>query len=81
MAALSVSWVRLRHFPRLATQFCRVLKNAGPQLSTMSVRRLHQSPRSWVVEKGPWGKARLPETHHQLTELDKADALVTNGIN
>ncbi|KAG5269632.1 hypothetical protein AALO_G00204210 [Alosa alosa] len=79
MAALSTSWIRYRNFPRLASQFYRVLKNAGPQMSATSVRRLHQSPRSWVVEKGAWGKARLSETHHlnhQLTELDKADALM-----
>ncbi|XP_076138903.1 transmembrane protein 160 [Alosa pseudoharengus] len=79
MAALSTSWIRYRNFPRLASQFYRVLKNVGPQMSATLVRRLHQSPRSWVVEKGAWGKARLSETHHlnhQLTELDKADALM-----
>ncbi|XP_012684454.1 transmembrane protein 160 isoform X2 [Clupea harengus] len=76
MAALSASWIRYRHLPRLTSQFCRVLRNAGPQLSTTSMRRVHRSPRSWVVEKGAWGKARMPETHHQFTELDKADALM-----
>ncbi|XP_062408690.1 transmembrane protein 160 [Sardina pilchardus] len=75
MAALSTSWIRYRNFPRLASQFYRVLKNAAPQMSATSVRRLHRSPRSWVVEKGAWGKSRLPEPH-QLTELDKADALM-----
>ncbi|KAL2096376.1 hypothetical protein ACEWY4_008524 [Coilia grayii] len=76
MAALSACWIRYRHLPRLTTQFCRFFKNASPQLSVTSVRRVHRSPRSWFMDKGAWGKARIPESHHQLTELDKADALM-----
>ncbi|XP_063060603.1 transmembrane protein 160 [Engraulis encrasicolus] len=78
MAALSACWIRYRHLPRLTPQFVRVFKNAiSPQVPQVpSVRYVHRTSRSWLSDK--WGnKARIPETpHHQLTELDKADALM-----
>ncbi|CAB1348619.1 unnamed protein product [Coregonus sp. 'balchen'] len=74
MAALS--WFTCRQLPRIASQFARVVKHVRPQyLGGLRVRGVHGSSRKWVVEKGPWDKARMPE-YHQLTELDKADALV-----
>ncbi|XP_028818152.1 transmembrane protein 160 [Denticeps clupeoides] len=66
MAALS--WVMYRQLPRLAAQFGRVAQASAP------LRRVHRSARHRVGEKGAWSKTRLPE--QQLTELDKADALM-----
>ncbi|XP_023838455.1 transmembrane protein 160 [Salvelinus sp. IW2-2015] len=74
MAALS--WFTCRQLPRIASQFARVVKHVRPQyLGGLPARRVHGSSRKWVVEKEQWGKARIPE-YHQLTELDKADALM-----
>ncbi|XP_035647521.1 transmembrane protein 160 [Oncorhynchus keta] len=74
MAALS--WFTCRQLPRIANQFAWVVKYVRPQyLGGLPVRRVHGSSRKWVAEKGPWGKARMPE-YHLLTELDKADALM-----
>ncbi|XP_070982225.1 transmembrane protein 160-like [Oncorhynchus clarkii lewisi] len=74
MAALS--WFTCRQLPRIAFQFARVVKHVRPQyLGGLPARRVHGSSRKWVVEKEQWGKARVPE-YHQLTELDKADALM-----
>uniref|UniRef100_A0A4W5K5X2 Transmembrane protein 160 n=1 Tax=Hucho hucho TaxID=62062 RepID=A0A4W5K5X2_9TELE len=74
MAALS--WFTCRQLPRIADQFARVVKHVRPQyLGGLPARRVHGSPRKWVAEKGPWGKARMPE-YHLLSELDKADALM-----
>ncbi|XP_020328858.1 transmembrane protein 160 [Oncorhynchus kisutch] len=74
MAALS--WFTCRQLPRIASQFARVVKHVRPQyLGGLPARRVHGSSRKWVVEKEQWGKARVPE-YHQLTELDKADALM-----
>uniref|UniRef100_A0AAV2J266 Transmembrane protein 160 n=1 Tax=Knipowitschia caucasica TaxID=637954 RepID=A0AAV2J266_KNICA len=38
-------------------------------------RRLHGSTRL-RQDQSPWSKARSPEQHYQLTDLDKADALM-----
>ncbi|XP_055752374.1 transmembrane protein 160-like [Salvelinus fontinalis] len=74
MAALS--WFTCRQLPQIASQFARVVKHVRPQyLGGLPARRVHGSSRKWVVEKEQWGKARIPE-YHQLTELDKADALM-----
>nr|XP_046170638.1 transmembrane protein 160-like [Oncorhynchus gorbuscha] len=74
MAALS--WFTCRQLPRIASQFAQVVKHVRPQyFGGLPARRVHGSSRKWVVEKEQWSKARVPE-YHQLTELDKADALM-----
>ncbi|KAJ7990400.1 hypothetical protein DPEC_G00299910 [Dallia pectoralis] len=70
MAALS--WLACRQLPRIASQFARAARQVTPQnFGGLPVRR-------WIVDKGPWNKTRMPEIqkYHQLTELDKADALM-----
>lgn len=74
MALLSL--VIGRQLPRSASHFARTLKLFRPPWAGAPLRRLHGSARHRVVEKGPWGKSRLPEQPYQLTELDKADAMV-----
>ncbi|KAL0972935.1 hypothetical protein UPYG_G00196700 [Umbra pygmaea] len=52
------------------------IKNVN--LGGHQARRVHWSAQRWLVEKGPWNKSRMPEPqqYHQLSELDKADALM-----
>lgn len=77
MALLSL--VIGRQLPRSVSHFARTLKLFRPPWAGAPLRRLHGSARQRVVEKGPWGKSRLPEQPYQLTELDKADAMVGSG--
>ncbi|KAM4627307.1 transmembrane protein 160 [Polymixia lowei] len=77
----SLSWFMRRQLPQVASRFARVAKLVRPpppqqQLGGVPARRVHGSARSRVVEKGQWGKSRVPEQQYQLTELDKADALM-----
>ncbi|XP_075892241.1 transmembrane protein 160 [Nelusetta ayraudi] len=74
MALLSL--VIGRQLPRSVSHFARTLKLFRPPWAGAPLRRLHGSARQRVVEKGPWGKSRLPEQPYQLTELDKADAMM-----
>ncbi|XP_041851801.1 transmembrane protein 160 [Melanotaenia boesemani] len=66
-----------RQLPQTLSHFARVVKLSRPPCSWGSLRRLHGSSRQRVGEKGPWGKSRGPEQpQYQLTDLDKADALM-----
>ncbi|XP_033486591.1 transmembrane protein 160 [Epinephelus lanceolatus] len=58
------------HFARTTVKLLRSPCAGAP------LRRLHSSPRLRHGEKGPWGKSRGPEQQYQLTDLDKADALM-----
>ncbi|XP_077423033.1 transmembrane protein 160 [Vanacampus margaritifer] len=57
-----------RQLPMAAAHLCRI------------VARLPVSTRRQLTDKGPWGKSRTPELpplqQYQLTDLDKADALM-----
>ncbi|XP_073336300.1 transmembrane protein 160 [Pagrus major] len=65
-----------RQLPPALSHFARIVKPARPPCAGAPLRRLHGSSRLRVVEKGPWGKSRGPEQQYQLTDLDKADALM-----
>lgn len=65
-----------RQLPPAASHFARIVKPARPRCAGAPLKRLHGSSRLRVVEKGPWGKSRGPEQQYQLSDLDKADALV-----
>ena len=72
MAFLSL--LMRRQLPQAASYLARAVRlGRAPQ------RRLHGSARQRLVEKGPWGKSRGPEPpqHYQLSDLDRADALVS----
>ncbi|KAI1893249.1 hypothetical protein AGOR_G00121760 [Albula goreensis] len=71
----AVSWFACRQLPRIASQFGRYLRRAGPLHPGAPLRRFTLTPHSRVGEKGSWGKTRIVEQPH-LTELDKADALM-----
>ncbi|CAG6002947.1 unnamed protein product [Menidia menidia] len=64
--------------PRAVSHFARAVRLGRPLFAGVRLRRLHGSGRQRVGEKGPWGKSRGPEPpqHYQLTDLDKADALM-----
>ncbi|XP_056139543.1 transmembrane protein 160 [Lampris incognitus] len=76
MAALSL--LTRRRLPHVFSQFVRVsrLVRPTPQHGGVPARRLHGAARLRLTEKGAWGKSRAPEQHYQLSELDKADALM-----
>ncbi|XP_041796989.1 transmembrane protein 160 [Chelmon rostratus] len=74
MAFLSL-FMRRRLSPAVS-HFARAVKLVRPPCADAPVRRLHGSSRLRVGEKGPWGKSRGPEQQYQLTDLDKADALM-----
>lgn len=74
MAFLSV-FMR-RQLPQAVSYFARTVKLVRPPCAGAPLRRLHGSSRLRVGEKGPWGKSRGPEQQYQLTDLDKADALM-----
>ncbi|XP_036942301.1 transmembrane protein 160 [Acanthopagrus latus] len=74
MAFLSL-FLRRQLLPA-AFHFARIAKPARPRCAGAPLRRLHGSSRLRVVEKGPWGKSRGPEQQYQLSDLDKADALM-----
>ncbi|XP_074535294.1 transmembrane protein 160 [Halichoeres trimaculatus] len=66
-----------RQLPQAACLFARTVKLLRPPFAGAPLRkRLHGSSRLRVGEKGPWGKSRGPEQQYQLTDLDKADALM-----
>ncbi|KAF3692758.1 Transmembrane protein 160 [Channa argus] len=65
-----------RQFPQAVSHFVRVVNLVRAPGAGAPLRRLHGAARLRQVEKGPWGKSRAPEQQHQLTDLDKADALM-----
>ncbi|XP_072248534.1 transmembrane protein 160 [Leuresthes tenuis] len=67
-----------RQLPRAASHFARAVRLSRLPLAGAPLRRLHGSARQRVGEKGPWGKSRGPDQpqQYQLTDLDKADALM-----
>lgn len=67
-----------RQFPQAAGIFARTVKLVRAPFAGAPLRkRLHGSSRLRIGEKGPWGKTRGPEQQqYQLTDLDKADALM-----
>lgn len=67
-----------RQLPRTVSHFARIVKLVQRPGAGAPSRRLHGSSRLRQGEKGPWGKSRGPEhqQQYQLTDLDKADALV-----
>ncbi len=73
-----------RQLPPAVSHFARIVKLVRPPCAGAPLRRLHGSSRLRVGEKGPWGKSRGPELQqqqYQLTDLDKADALVGSEGN
>ncbi|XP_070762620.1 transmembrane protein 160 [Enoplosus armatus] len=74
MAFLSL-FIR-RQLPPAVCHFARTVKLLRPPGGGAPLRRLHGSTRLRLVEKGPWGKSRGPEQQYQVTDLDKADALM-----
>ncbi|XP_044058559.1 transmembrane protein 160 [Siniperca chuatsi] len=65
-----------RQLPPAVSHFARTVKLVRPPSAGAPLRRLHGSSRLRFVETGPWGKSRGPEQQYQLTDLDKADALM-----
>ncbi|KAM7413096.1 hypothetical protein PAMA_020468 [Pampus argenteus] len=67
-----------RQLPPAVSHFARFVKLVHrPPSAGAPLRRLHGSARLRTGEKGPWGKSRGLEQHqHQLTDLDKADAMM-----
>ncbi|XP_071768248.2 transmembrane protein 160 [Centroberyx gerrardi] len=79
----SLSLFMRRQLPQVVSQFARVVKLVRPADGSAPARRLHGSARLRVGEKGQWGKSRGPEQqqqqqqqHYQLSDLDRADALM-----
>lgn len=74
-----------RQLPQAVCHYARLVRQIRPPAAGAALRRLHGSARQRVGEKGPWGKSRGPEQQqlqqqHQLTDLDKADALVSSVL-
>ncbi|XP_026154863.1 transmembrane protein 160 [Mastacembelus armatus] len=67
-----------RQLPRAVSHFSGIVRLVRPPCAGAPLRRLHGSARLGLGEKGPWGKNRGPEQqqNQQLTDLDKADALM-----
>ncbi|KAI3354269.1 hypothetical protein L3Q82_018804 [Scortum barcoo] len=67
-----------RQLPPAVALFARTsVRLLRPPRSGAPLRRLHGASRLRVGEKGPWAKSRGPELQqYQLTDLDKADALM-----
>ncbi|XP_051253335.1 transmembrane protein 160 [Dicentrarchus labrax] len=65
-----------RQLTPAVSHFVRIVKLVRPPCARAPLRRLHGSARLRVGEKGPWGKSRGPEQQYQITDLDKADALM-----
>ncbi|XP_077398183.1 transmembrane protein 160 [Festucalex cinctus] len=64
-----------RHLPMAAAQLSRI----AASLPRPPGGGLPNSTRRQLTDKGPWGKSRTPELpsqQYQLTDLDKADALM-----
>ncbi|XP_029026431.1 transmembrane protein 160 [Betta splendens] len=72
----SLSFYMRRQVPRAVCHFVRAVKLLRPPAAGAPLRRLHGSSRLRQGEKGPWGKSRGPEPQQQLTDLDRADALM-----
>ncbi|XP_010782667.1 transmembrane protein 160 [Notothenia coriiceps] len=66
-----------RQLPPALSHFARTVRSLArpPAARAPLLRRLHGSPRLRLGEKEPWLKSRGPE-QHQLSDLDKADALM-----
>ncbi|KAM8903321.1 transmembrane protein 160 [Spinachia spinachia] len=62
-----------RQLPPAVSRFARTLRPVRPAAAPL--RRLHGSAGLRVGETDPWGRVRGPE-QHQLSDLDKADALM-----
>nr|XP_040042174.1 transmembrane protein 160 [Gasterosteus aculeatus aculeatus] len=62
-----------RQLPPAVCRFARTLRPARRPAAPL--RRLHGSGRLRFGETDPWGRVRGPE-QHQLSDLDKADALM-----
>ncbi|KAK5868664.1 hypothetical protein PBY51_009658 [Eleginops maclovinus] len=67
-----------RQLPPALSHFARTVKLVRPPSARAPLlrRRLHGSPRLRLGEKEPWLKTRGPEQQYQLSDLDKADALM-----
>ncbi|KAM3615622.1 uncharacterized protein V6R79_005195 [Siganus canaliculatus] len=65
-----------RQLPPAVCHFARTVKLIRPPWAGVPLRKLQGSARLRVGEKVPWGKSRVPEQQYQLTDLDKADALM-----
>ncbi|XP_037534106.1 transmembrane protein 160 [Nematolebias whitei] len=68
-----------RRLPRTASLLGRLAEPLGrsARAGAPVLRRLHDWARLRAGEKpGPWCKNRAPELQYQLTDLDKADALM-----
>ncbi|XP_042343027.1 transmembrane protein 160 [Plectropomus leopardus] len=66
-----------RQLPPAVCHLARTVKLLRPPCAGAPLRRLHGSARLRLTEKGgPWGKSRGPEQQYQLSDLDKADALM-----
>ncbi|XP_015245117.1 PREDICTED: transmembrane protein 160 [Cyprinodon variegatus] len=64
-----------RQLPPAVSCFLRAVKLKLSDRGGAPLRRLHGSAGQRVGEKGPWGKNQ-PLQQYQLTDLDKADALM-----
>ncbi|XP_027003941.1 transmembrane protein 160 isoform X2 [Tachysurus fulvidraco] len=68
----SLSWWLCGRLYRSVSPLCsRMMTVTGPRCMMSPGRRIHRAPSRWMTEKGVWGK-----TQQQVTELDKADALI-----
>ncbi|KAJ0063929.1 hypothetical protein NL108_014447 [Boleophthalmus pectinirostris] len=66
-----------RQLPQALSHFVRAVRlPRAPATVSASLRRLHGPVRLRQGEKGPWNRSRTPDQHYQLTDLDKADALM-----
>ncbi|CAJ1065426.1 transmembrane protein 160 [Xyrichtys novacula] len=66
-----------RQLPQAVCLIARTVKLVRAPCAGAPLRRkLHGSTRLRIGEKGPWAKGRVPEQQYQLSDLDKADALM-----
>ncbi|KAJ0022076.1 hypothetical protein NQD34_009566 [Periophthalmus magnuspinnatus] len=65
-----------RQLPQALSHFVRAVRLSRLPSTSAPVRRLHGPARLRQGDKGPWNRSRTPEQHYQLTDLDKADALM-----
>ncbi|KAK3531272.1 hypothetical protein QTP70_015186 [Hemibagrus guttatus] len=72
----SLSWRSCGRLYRSVSPLCNgMIRNTGLRGVLCPGRRIHRAPIRWQTEKGVWGKTP-PQQQQQLTELDKADALM-----
>ncbi|KAG7321747.1 hypothetical protein KOW79_014605 [Hemibagrus wyckioides] len=70
---VSLSWRSCGRLYRSVSPLCSgMMRITGPRCVLSPGRRIHRAPIRWQTEKGVWGKTQ----QQQLTELDKADALM-----